>query len=285
MVHVSVQMMHDTDGVNRYLLTLSPARKGRSEQQSLDDVNNSYDYKLAQSISRTRSLAIGYALSNGFEYFCTFTFNKECIDRYSLEEVKKKLTKFFNNYKRKSPDFAYIVVPEPHEDGAWHFHGVCKGIIDLYEPETILCHERSGDQLSPLIEVPNRNHYLRWKSYKFGHFDCSPIKSKCAVSNYFSSYLTKFIYDKFPVGSKVLLKSNGLKKPTLLHSFDALYGRDWGSVGLDLGPLYELAYTKGSGVYLKQYEFATTFCIEATKTGSVEAMGVAESCLCDYLRK
>lgn len=285
MVHVSVQMMMDDDGVNRYLLTLSPARKGKSDQCSLDDEQNSYDYKLAQSISRTRNLAIGYALSNGFEYFCTFTFDKEYVDRYSLEEVKKKLTKFFNNYNRKSPGFAYIVVPEPHEDGAWHFHGVCKGIIDLYEPDTIMCHQIKGDQNSPLIEIPNTKHYLRWKSYKYGHFDCSPILSKCAVSNYFSSYLTKFIYDKFPVGSKVLLKSNGLKKPIKMHSFDAIYTKDFPSLSLDLGPLYELAYTKGTGVFVKKYDFATTFCIENTKDGRYNAWELAESCITDYLRK
>ena len=283
MVHVSVNLLKDDDGINRYILSITPVHKGR--QPSLIE-DNSYDYKLSSSLSRTKSNAISYALCNNFTHFCTFTFSPEEVNsRADYTEVKNKLTKFFNNYRnRVSSDFRYIVVPEFHSDGVnIHFHGLCKGIKDFYVPDTIYKHIREGDPTSPLIEVPNTLGCTRWKSYKYGFFDCSPIRSKKAISNYISSYVTKDLCSKFPKYSKILLKSNDLDKATNLYSFDAIYDADFKQTSIDFGDLYKLAYTKGSGVFVKQYEFATCFYIEDMRNGENVGIEVAEDIINRYL--
>lgn len=283
MIHVSVNLLNDEQGINRYCLSITPIHKGR--QPSLIE-DNSYDFKLSSSLSRTRTSAIAYALCNDFTHFCTFTFDPELVsDRTDYSEVKNKLTKFFNNYRnRVSPDFRYLVIPELHEDGeSIHFHGLCKGIVDFEVPATIFKRSIPRDIKSPMIEVPNTKGYTRWKSYKYGFFDCSPINSKLAISNYISAYVTKDLCSKFPKNSKILLKSNDLRKPTQLYSFDAIYDKDFKNTSIDFKDLYSLAYTKGTGVFVKQYEYATCFYIEDMRNGENVGIEIAEDIINNYL--
>lgn len=283
MYHVKAVMMFNKKRVNRVVVSLTPPRKSDHFKVKREDFN-SYDVKLQNSISRTRSLAIGYALSNDFDYFCTFTFADSIVNRYDYAEVKKKLTKFFNNYRRSHPDFRYICVPELHEDGAWHFHGVIKGIptAEFYVPPYIEKRSVKGDKFSPMITVPNTQGYIRWSKYKLGWFDCSKIKSDGAVVNYFTSYITKDLGKKCSVGSKLLLKSNNLVSPTVLFSDDFLAASDWGSLGIDFTPLYRMAYEKKNGVYRKEHEYCTQYIINPLKDGSIPGVKVLNSIFDDY---
>lgn len=174
--------------------------------------------RLPESLSRSRRLVRDYILCNPFDYFCTFTFDGGRVDRYNYKECASKLTKFFNNFRnRKAPDFRYIVIPEFHEDGAIHFHGMVSGLPkDEFEvPDKIP--KRVGKQV---LLVPNTQQYVRWKSYKLGFFSCSLIKNYPASANYVSKYITKDLME-IPPGQKIVLHSTGLHKPELI--FDADY--------------------------------------------------------------
>ena len=154
--------------------------------------------KLDNNLIRAKSKVFEYSMCNEFEYFITLTLDKEKYDRYNLNQYIKELGQFIRNIRRNyNADIQYILIPEQHKDGAWHLHGLIKGI----PPE----------QLSE-----NSNAYKDWKSYsnKFGYMSIDNIKSKEAVSKYITKYIAKTL--EFGGGvteknKKLYYASRGLK--------------------------------------------------------------------------
>ena len=158
------------------------------------------DSKLANSFSRARTRVFEYASCNEFEYFITLTIDKEKLDRYDLKEYIKKLGQFIRNYRRDfEADIQYLLIPEKHIDGAWHMHGLIKGI-----PENHL--------------KINKHGYLDWEEYskRFGYCSIDKVRSKEAVSKYITKYIGKsFDTDRgvSELESKLYYSSRGLKRP------------------------------------------------------------------------
>ncbi len=161
------------------------------------DVNDS---KLSNNVTRARTRVFDLAICNDFEYFITLTINKEKLDRYELKEYIKKLGQFIRNYRRDyEADIQYLLIPEKHKDGAWHMHGLIKGI-----PREHL--------------YINENGYLDWENYKkrFGWCSIDKIKNKEAISKYITKYVRKsFDTDRgiTEKESKLYYCSRGLRRP------------------------------------------------------------------------
>lgn len=161
--------------------------------------NSKNTVKLSNNITRARSTVMELILCNDFKYFCTFTVSPDKFDRYNLQSIYKAFSKFIQNYNRYCNDsdkVSYIIIPEHHKDGAWHFHGVLNGIKD-----------------SDL--VVNENGYLDWISYskKFGYMSISTIKSKEKVSSYIQKYITKDLSNTVQtLGGHTFYASKGLKR-------------------------------------------------------------------------
>lgn len=137
------------------------------------------DEKLSQSLTRSRTCVREYVLCNPWDWWCTFTINPENYDRYDLDVFYKDFAKFINNYNSKTCDceehkVKYLLVPEQHEDGAWHMHGFIKGI----RPEDLYI---------------NQYGYQTWKQYekKFGFISMSEIKNIEKAASYAIKYMTK----------------------------------------------------------------------------------------------
>lgn len=152
-----------------------------------DDVS---DEKLRNNLSRAKKRIFTLALCNPWDYWITLTLNKELVDRYGLGETYKKMAEFFSNYKRYNPFFLYLLVPEKHSDGAWHFHGFIRGIDerDLYTftlqdklPYRLLAAIRKG----VLIKT--------WQPFvqRFGNTTFEPIKDRLRAAKYATKYITK----------------------------------------------------------------------------------------------
>lgn len=165
-----------------------------------------YYLRFNSSISRTRSKIFDYCICNNFEYFVTLTINKEKYDRLDLSVFYKDFSQFIRNYRRKfNIDIEYLFVPEQHRNGAWHLHGLIKGI--------------------PLEHfIINNNGYLDWLAYKekFGFISLDKIKDNYACSVYMTKYITKDFYlnNKLNRGNKLYYCSRGLKKPLELYRGD-----------------------------------------------------------------
>ena len=177
--------------------------------------------RLPENLIRARRNVRDLILCNPFEFFCTFTFNAEKIDRYDFPRCKKRLSQLFNDYKKRyAPNFRYLVVPEFHKDGAVHFHGVVRGIRpeDLTVPETIWKRDKKTDNLE---KAPNTRKYVDWSYYskKLGFFSCSRIRNPEKCAWYVSKYITKDLVD-LPLGGNLYLASKGLSRPELIFDCD-----------------------------------------------------------------
>lgn len=77
---------------------------------------------MERSQRRARSKVRRLALANEFRWFVTLTLSPEKIDRYDGDEIVRRLGRWCDNMVRRH-GLRYILVPERHKDGAFHFHG------------------------------------------------------------------------------------------------------------------------------------------------------------------
>ena len=161
------------------------------KKNSFVDVNSEEVQK--SSLSRTKRNIRELALCNDFEYFSTFTVNSEKCDRYSLNDVQDKLKKVLHKIKRNNREFAFLIITEKHKDGAFHFHGLIKGISDLYV--------NSNGYLSSMIF----DNELGFNSF-------SKIKDYTKCCNYILKYITKDCIKNSH--NQIYISSRGLKKAT-----------------------------------------------------------------------
>lgn len=166
----------------------------------------SNDGRFDSSISRTRSVVRQYAFCNEWDYFVTLTISPNMWDRFDLKEFYKSFGKYLSNINQRRKDgqkLLYMLIPEQHKNGAWHFHGLMKNIPP----------EKMG---------VNKNGYTDWPevSKKYGYCSFSPIRDHEAVSLYITKYITKdALKTELPKGYKFVLASNGLKKAKKLRKF------------------------------------------------------------------
>lgn len=171
------------------------------------------DNNLIRAKSRVRELA----LCNDFDWFVTFTLDGSKHDRYDLAAFKKEMAQFIRNQRRlKGGEWRYLLIPEQHQDGAWHMHGLMGGL-----PDGVVRTNANGyAELVPMAK-------------KFGFTSLSAVKDKRRVASYITKYLTK----DFGAGSEknkhLFFSSQGLKGKELVSEgalcgdFHFDYENDW----------------------------------------------------------
>lgn len=134
------------------------------------------------SLSRTRNKITLLSLSfQDWKYFCTFTFDPTKVDRYSYDACSRAMQNFLHKLSYHYPDVVYIVVPELHADGAFHFHGLFSHDLPVYFVGSFY----SG-KAKRKVDTYYVNHFF----YDFGFTNCSIVRSQSAVCKYISSYIT-----------------------------------------------------------------------------------------------
>lgn len=96
--------------------TPAPREKGKKSEGA----------DMERSQRRARAKLRRLALANGFDYFVTLTLDPAKVDRYDPAAVTKLLGRWCDNMVRRH-GLRYILVPERHQDGAFHFHGFMAG--------------------------------------------------------------------------------------------------------------------------------------------------------------
>ena len=141
-------------------------------------------------------------------------------DRYDLEGCMKSFAKWLNNYNYRKSDASvrYLLIPEPHQDGAWHLHGLVSGI-----PEADLRQFQLDEHLPTHIrkELAKGHQVFQWTAYdkKFGYCTLSPIRSTDAVSKYITKYVTKELGSSVKeLNAHLYYRSQGLKQKELIYS-------------------------------------------------------------------
>ena len=184
------------------------------------------DKPRADNLKRAKDKVFEIASANKWDWMITLTLDKEKIDRYDPEEVQKLVSKWFdNNVQRRG--LKYLIVPEEHEDGAIHFHGLCNDVLDFVFSERYKIKGRKKPvALSTLKKYgfkptdENVQDVFNIKNFPYGFTTALKLDNNVmAVSLYMTKYITKDLKKIF--GSYYLAGGKIVRAlPYELHDID-----------------------------------------------------------------
>ena len=153
------------------------------------------------SFRRAKATVLELGLCNHWDYFCTLTLDSRKYDRYHLHKWRKDFAQWVRDQRKKwGCAFRYLLIPEPHKDGAWHMHGFFAGI-------------------APQMLQKNQNGYLHMVGYfnKFGFMSLGKLRNPEAAAKYVLKYITKDLgVRKNEYHSHFFYASQGLKRAKLI---------------------------------------------------------------------
>ena len=211
---------------NRPIVFTNFLDRGSSAFLTNEENDEEKDY-LEKSINRTKTRISDYVLCNNFTHFVTFTFDPK-NSKVKTEENRKDLLKMskllmtwinseqINHFRRHGQRFKYLIVPERHKNGAWHFHAIFEDykneIEDFYSPKNKYL---TVDEIRSKNKKPkNQRGFL--PRYTLGRSEIAPIKDKTKMSSYIKKYITKeLITEKF---KKRYWCSKNLKSPEVIEN-------------------------------------------------------------------
>lgn len=171
-------------------------KRNREEVNELDYVPS------VSSLSRTKALVRDLVLCNNFELFCTFTFDPSKVNSFNYRACWHKMSTWLHHQADRSreagKEFKYLIIPEKHKSGRWHFHALISGYTSTLK--------RSGYKTNTLRPIYNIT------SFRSGFTTAVEIDSKEGVSNYVTKYITKDFITTF--NQRRFFSSRNLIRPT-----------------------------------------------------------------------
>lgn len=126
-----------------------------------------------------------------WEYFITLTFDGTKVDRYNFDTCMCKAGQWFKNqHKRYANDLKYLYVPEMHQDGAWHIHGVIAdvGNMKIEDSGRVSIGSKAYVRNEHNSQYPTIYNLSGWK---YGWSTATVVKDAHKVSTYITKYITK----------------------------------------------------------------------------------------------
>ena len=136
------------------------------------------EQSIYSSVSRSKKAIYDIGRCNQWDWFLTLTLNPAVVDRYDYKACNRKLSVWLNNMKKKCPDMKYLIIPEQHEKGGWHFHGLFANIDGLGFENTGKLSKR-GQEI------------FHCSSYKYGWQEAVKVYDHFGAVAYLSKYITK----------------------------------------------------------------------------------------------
>ncbi|MCL2051211.1 MAG: hypothetical protein FWG91_05740 [Lachnospiraceae bacterium] len=146
-----------------------------------EEINDKKCRSVHVSKSRAVNKIYEIARANTWEWFVTLTFNPDKVDSFNYDDVTRNLRRWLDNVKRNyAPNLKYIIVPELHKSGRYHFHGMLSetGSINFADSGT---RDKHGDIIYNVGD------------YHLGFTTATKVKDNAKVSSYISKYITKDI--------------------------------------------------------------------------------------------
>lgn len=153
---------------------------------------------LIHSLNRTKKNIYRYARCAPWEYFVTLTFDSSKTDRYDFTECSRLVRRWFNNQHRNAPDMKYLVVPERHKDGAWHFHALLANVGNMKFTD-------SGKRSKGKI-------IYNMSKWSYGFSTATAVTDVYKVANYIGKYITKDLCEATPNKQRYFVSKN-MPKP------------------------------------------------------------------------
>lgn len=154
--------------------------KSEAVKRNKEVVSDDYVPKVS-SLSRTKSLIRDIVLCNDFEWFCTFTFDPKKVDSFKLFACWGVMSRWlhhqYNVSRENGQVFKYLVIPEKHKSGRWHFHALISGY--------------SSTLKSTNCVTPSLQRIYNITSFRSGFTTAVRIETREGVSNYVTKYITK----------------------------------------------------------------------------------------------
>ena len=113
--------------------TLDPFTKSINKVVfDFDDYKKNQIANKFRSCNRTKQAVFTYGRCAMWKYFITLTLDEKKIDRYDYDKCSNSVRSWLKNMQQRfAPNLQYLVVPEQHKDGAWHFHGLFANTADI----------------------------------------------------------------------------------------------------------------------------------------------------------
>ena len=193
---------------------------GTSSNGLANEENSEERDYLEKSINRTKTKISDYVLRNNFSHFATFTFSPEKVkDRHDFVEMSSLLKNWLkteqqNHERNHGFKFKYLIVPERHKDGAWHFHALLENYqnacADFYSSKNPFI---TVNEIKTAKRFAYRKYIVR---YTLGRSEIAPIRDKTKMANYIKKYITKSLMIEPNV--KRFWSSRNLEKPELVEN-------------------------------------------------------------------
>ena len=171
---------------------------------------------IIRSAHRSRKALYDICRCNDFQYFVTWTFDKEKIDRLDDNKVKRKFTQFQNYLRKKFPQMYYVAVPEYHKDGGLHFHLLIGGVtMEELKAVPARYEKRRGRHKKGDLIFKHGHQIFNVERWKLGYSTLSVIANGEASKHYICKYISKQHYDDRFFGKRRYYVSNNIKRPII----------------------------------------------------------------------
>ena len=222
----------DIDGY-RYRLNKSTGEiENYTRQQTKDSIG--------ASVRRSRIILNMILDMNDFDWFVTLTFDKSMVDRQNADAVYNCYSKYIDNLKHKYINLRYVFIPENHEDGCYHFHGLIGGCsmkqLGMVNSGKVCCHwadkKYNGICSKEYFEKTKHNHTLtetdgepiyNLMTFQYGFTTASRICSRQRCNTYVKKYIDKN-FGSTDIFKKRFFYSSNLKVPKIA---EVLIGSDF----------------------------------------------------------
>lgn len=167
------------------------------------------------------------------QLFITLTYAENMTD---TKKLYRDFEIFYKRLKRKYKEhnFQYVVVAEPQERGAWHFHLMLKSDKSLYIPDSKI-RELWGHGFTSTERLKSDDVGTYYVAYFTNlEVECSNDENKEGKSK---KYIKGSRLHYYPKGFNFYRSSRGLKKPDVLYM-------PWGEVVKQYGnPIWQGSYS------------------------------------------
>lgn len=198
-----------------YLFEKTNKNKNKPRKFEFDDGTVEYLTKMKENeesdrehsicVSRSRTIKKIYDIgrSNYWEWWITLTLNKEKVNRYDYSICSQKLKNWLDYLRDRNPDMIYLIVPEKHDDGAWHFHGLFANMNDN-EFSISGKYTDKGQEIYKMVK------------YKYGWSYAVRLDGSFAIVSYMTKYITKDLCE-MTKGKKRYWASRNVNLPEIIE--------------------------------------------------------------------
>lgn len=112
------------------------ARRWEKESKPRTEPRDGTEEDRERARRRARAVVSDLGRANDFKLFVTLTLDAERIDRYDEAITGKQLRRWLSHQVQRR-GLVYVLVPERHQDGALHFHGLFNDVLTRTDSGTI----------------------------------------------------------------------------------------------------------------------------------------------------